>query len=157
MKRYLLLLLAQILLMNASGQNLLGQTQKYIISKNDFCRISSIDSTLLIFECNDLTQAYFFSGNLKLCSFICYELPKSKLNDYKSQLLDQGYTFFAKVDSYPIVLTLKSGNNNLSSPASIYENKKFTISVLEYDLWGDDNSEKFGVYVEYYKKEMFDK
>lgn len=157
MKKYIPFFLLTFISTTLFCQNDLGLTKSEINSKYDKCRIISKDSSLLVLNCDELFQFYFFDDDNKLCRFYGYEIPYSRLENFKSQIINRGYTFFATLDSYPIILTLEGGNKNKSSPADIYENKKFVISLLKYDLVGDDSSRKVGVYIEYYKKEMFEK
>ena len=157
MKKFIPIILLTFVSSTIFCQNDLGLTMSEIISKYDKCRTISNDSSLLILNCEELFQFYSFDQDSKLCSFYGYEIPQSKLENFKSQILSRGYTFFASLESYPIILTLVGGNKNKSTPADIYENKKFVISLLKYDLVGNDSSRKVGVYIEYYKKEMFEK
>lgn len=157
MKKIILIILLTFVSSTIFCQNDLGLTMNEIISKYDKCRTISNDSSLLILNCEELFQFYSFAQDNKLCSFYGYEIPQSKLENFKSQILNRGYTLFTSLDSYPIILTLEGGNKNNSTPADIYENKKFVISLLKYDLVGNDSSRKAGVYIEYYKKEMFEK
>jgi hypothetical protein len=157
MKKSILSFLLAFLFSTIYGQSELGLTQNEIKSKNDKCKIISSDSLLLILNCEKLFQFYSFDNQNKKCVFYGYEIPSSRLESFKIQILNRGYTLFASLDSYPILLALEGGNKNKSTPADIYENKKFVISILKYDLSGDDLSSKIGVYVEYYKKEMFEK
>jgi hypothetical protein len=155
MKKYILLFLSSFILNNLFSQNDLGLSKNDIISKYDKCIITN-GSDLLALNCDGLIQFYSFDPVKKLCNFYGFEIPFSQLDKFKSQLLDQGYMFFKNLDAYPIIISLKGGNKNTTSPASIYENKEFVISLLKYDLYGDDSTNKVGVYAEYYKKEMFE-
>jgi hypothetical protein len=157
MKKYISFLLFTFVSSTIFCQNALGLTKSEIISKYDKCRIISNDSSLLILNCDELSQFYSFDHENKLCIFYGFEIPYSRLENFKSQILNRGYTFFATLDSYPIILALGGGNKNKTTPADIYENKKFVISLLKYDLVGNDSSRKIGIYIEYYKKEMFEK
>jgi len=156
MKNYILLFLSSFILNNLFGQDDLGLKKSDIISKYDKCRIED-SSDLLTLNCDDLIQFYNFDQDKKLCNFYGFEIPRAQLDKFKSQLLDQGYTLYANLDSYPIILVLKGGNKNKTTSAAVYENKKFVISLLKYDLVGDESTNKVGVYAEYYKKEMFEK
>ena len=157
MKKYIPFFLLTFVSSTLFCQNDLWLTKSEIISKYDKCRIISKDSSLLILNCDELSQFYSFDDDNKLCGFYGYEIPYSRLENFKSQIINRCYTLFATLDSYPIILTLEGGNKNKSTPADIYENKKFVISLLKYYLVGDDSSRKVGVYIEYYKKEMFEK
>lgn len=157
MKKSFLCLLSLFLYTGVFCQTELGLTQYEIASKNDKCKTISNDPLLLILNCDKLYQFYSFDNQTKQCVFYGYEIPSSRLESFKNQILGRGYSLFASLDSYPILLALEGGNKNNTSPAEIYENKKFVISILKYDLSGNDTSSKTGIYVEYYKKEMFEK
>jgi hypothetical protein len=157
MKKYIPLFLLTFISGTLFCQNDLGLTYSEIIAKYDKCKTISNDSSLLILNCDELYQFYSFDKDNKLCRFYGYEIPQSRLDNFKSQLINRGYTLFSSLNSYPIILALEGGNKNKSTPADIYENKKFVISLLKYDLVGNDSSRKVGVYIEYYKKEMFEK
>ena len=159
MKNLILMILLIFIINDLSSQDDLGLSKNDIKSKYLTCRIEEYDSSpyFLALYCDELIQFYSFNPDNGFCDFYGFEIPNSQLEKFKSQLLDKGYTLFANLNSYPIILVFEGGNKNTSTPATIYENKKFVISLLKYDLLGDESTNKVGVYAEYYKKEMFEK
>lgn len=129
-------------------QNELGQNKKFIVDKNSDCIVDRDTDDMMIFNCDGSTVFYGFT-NYGLCNFVGIDFPKSFYNESIEMLLDANYEIIIR-GTAPILLSLKAGNVNSTSPAITYTNYEIIATVLEYDLVGDDSSEFFGVYFENY-------
>lgn len=151
MKKVLFLIVLITIIHTGFGQSELGQTKGFAISQNKTCHIDLNDERIIVFSCNEGERIKFYGFDKNsLCFIIGFELSNSMRNEFKSMLTETGCKFLG-TDSFPILLVLKSGQNNTYSQAEVYANEEYIFKILEFDLCGNDNTDKFGIYVERFK------
>lgn len=125
----------------------IGQTKEYIINKHSDCYIESNEDDHIIIDCHGLKSLYMFDEPNKLCGFIGTELNDESLEGLIKTLKNEGYQSEGRLQA-PIFLTSKNESTQASSPAVMLQNDTYLITILDYDLEGNDSSGKFCMYIE---------